>query len=123
MKSSNLRKQKSSDFSSLGTVRTGLTSEEIKRAFLDNLFFGMGRVPAAATPHDAYTALALTVRDRLLARSVRTAESAIEKGSRVVCYFSAEFLPGPHLANNLLNLNATEAAREAMTELGLDFDA
>lgn len=123
MKTSTLQSRKSSDFTSLGTVRSGLTSKEIRRAFLDNLFFGMGRVPAAATPHDQYTALALTVRDRLLGRSVQTAESAIEKGSRVVCYFSAEFLPGPHLANNLLNLDVMDAAREAMTELGLDFDA
>ena len=123
MKTSTLQSRKSSDFTSLGTVRSGLTAKEIKRAFLDNLFFGMGRVPAAATPHDQYAALALTVRDRLLGRSVQTAESAIEKGSRVVCYFSAEFLPGPHLTNNLLNLDVLDGAREAMAELGLEFDA
>src|SRR5687767_8334025 len=123
MKNSKFQSRKSSEFTTTEGVRTGLTAHDIKQAFLDNLFFGMGRVPAAATLHDAYTALALTVRDRLLRRSVQTAETAAEKGSRVVCYFSAEFLPGPHLANNLLNLGAMEAAREAMTELGLDLDA
>ena len=40
----------------------------------------------------------------------------------VVAYLSAEFLPGPHLANNLLNLGITEAAREAMRGLGYDLD-
>jgi glycogen phosphorylase len=103
-------------------VRTGLKTEDIKQAFLDNLFFAMGRVPSVATRHDAYTALALTVRDRLLKRSVSTAEMAGQKGKRIVCYFSAEFLPGPHLANNLLNLGVTEPARQAMSELGLSLD-
>src|SRR5688500_14816115 len=114
--------QKMSDFPPAEGVRAGLRAQDIKQAFLDNLFYGMGRVPAAATLHDAYSALALTVRDRLLRRSVETAESAAEKGARVLCYFSAEFLPGPHLANNLLSLGATDATRSAMTELGLDLD-
>ena len=42
--------------------------------------------------------------------------------ARRVAYLSAEFLPGPHLANNLLNLGITEAAREAMRGLGYDLD-
>ena len=33
-----------------GDVRTGLTVGDIKQAFLDNLFCGMGRVPMAANP-------------------------------------------------------------------------
>ena len=122
MKTSKLQSEKSCDLRTADSIRSGLSAEHFKDAFLDNLFFGLGRVPAAATLQDAYTALALTVRDRLLRRSVSTAESAVENAERVVCYFSAEFLPGPHLANNLLSLGATDAAREAMTELGLSLD-
>jgi starch phosphorylase len=39
-----------------------------------------------------------------------------------VCYLSAEYLLGPHLGNNLLNLGVLQEARQAMEELGLDFD-
>ena len=39
-----------------------------------------------------------------------------------MAYLSAEFLLGPHLANNVLNLGITEAAREAMSGLGYDLD-
>src|SRR5262245_37888957 len=115
--------RKSSEFISADNIRTGMTAADIKQAFLDNLLFGMGRPPAVATAHDAYTALALSVRDRMLRRCVHTMETAAEQDARVVCYFSAEFLPGPHLANNLLNLGITEPTRQAMTELGFDLDA
>src|SRR5690606_12277275 len=40
----------------------------------------------------------------------------------VVAYLSAEYLPGPHLGNNLNNLNITEETRQAMAELNLNLD-
>jgi starch phosphorylase len=122
MKTNKHTATKSTDLTSVDGVRTGLKAADIKQAFLDNLFFAMGRVPAAATQQDAYTALALTVRDRLLRRCVQTGETAVAQNARAVCYFSAEFLPGPHLANNLLNLGIMEETRQAMTELDLDLD-
>jgi hypothetical protein len=33
-------------------IRTGPRQEDIKQSYLDNLFYGMGRVPMAATPAD-----------------------------------------------------------------------
>jgi starch phosphorylase len=89
---------------------------------LDNLFCGLGRVPMAATRNDLYTALALTVRDRVLAQGVRTMETYCKQDARVVAYLSAEFLPGPHLANNLLNLGITEPTRQALSELGVNLN-
>ncbi|UCD49629.1 MAG: glycogen/starch/alpha-glucan phosphorylase [Phycisphaerales bacterium] len=103
-------------------IRTGSRVDDIKRSFLDNLFCGIGRVPRAATRNDLYTALALTVRDRVLKQGVRTLEAYTEQDARVVAYLSAEFLPGPHLANNLLNLGIMDQTRQAMTELGIDLD-
>jgi starch phosphorylase len=103
-------------------ARIGMGVAELKQSFLDNLFCSLGRVPMAASRNDRYVALALTVRDRLLAQGVRTLETYHDQDARVVAYLSAEFLPGPHLANNLLNLGITEQAREAMSELGMDLD-
>ena len=101
-------------------LRTGMSVADLRQAFIDNLLCGLGRAPLAATPHDIYTALALTVRDRVHKQGVRTMEALSEQEARVVAYLSAEFLPGPHLANNLLNLGIVEATREAITEFGLD---
>jgi starch phosphorylase len=38
----------------------------------------------------------------------------------VVCYLSAEFLTGPHLANNLINLGIYDETEQAMRQLGID---
>ena len=113
---------KSSELSPIAGARCGLSVADVKQSFLDNLFCGLGRMPVAATRNDAYTALALTVRDRVLNQGVRTLEAYEEQDARVVAYLSAEFLPGPHLANNLLNLGITEQTRQAMSELGLNLD-
>jgi glycogen phosphorylase len=112
----------SSELSSVASGCTGLSVADLKQSFLDNLFCSLGRVPMAATRNDAYTALALTVRDRVHKQGVRTMEAYAQQDTRVVAYLSAEFLPGPHLANNLLNLGITEPARQAMSELGMNLD-
>ena len=99
-----------------------LTPVAIKRAFLDNLFYVQGKFPALATRNDYYMALAYAVRDRMLQRWISTATAYTKQGSRTVCYLSAEFLVGPHLGNNLINLGIEEAVKRVVTELGLDFD-
>lgn len=113
---------KKSDRRPVADERTSLGRAGIKRAILDNLFYVLGKFPALATRHDYYLALAYTVRDRLLARWVSTASAYTEQGSRTVCYFSAEYLLGPHLGNNLINLGIEDDVRAAVAELDLDFD-
>ena len=83
----------------------------------------LGKFPALATKHDYYMALAYTVRDRLLRRWISTASAYTRDGSRTVAYFSAEFLLGPHLVNNLINLGIEKPVRDAIRELGLSFEA
>ncbi len=67
-------------------------------------------------------ALAYAVRDRMLQRWISTAAAYTKQGSRTVAYLSAEFLMGPHLGNNLINLGIFERRKECMTELGMNFD-
>ncbi len=102
--------------------RTGLTVETLKRAFLDNLFYVQGKFPGLATRNDYYMALAFTVRDRLLHRWINTASHYSTCGSRTVAYLSAEFLMGPHLGNNLINLGIYPQIQQAVAELDLDLN-
>ena len=103
-------------------TRTGLSKESLKNAYSDNLFYVQGRFHEAATPNDFYMAAAYTVRDRLLERWLKTAQVYKATSARTVCYLSAEFLLGPHLVNNMVNLGILDVAREAGAELGLDFE-
>ena len=96
--------------------------EGLKRGFLDNLLYVQGKFPRLATRNDYYLALAYTVRDALLQRWISTAAAYTQQGSRTVAYLSAEFLMGPHLGNNLINLGIYEQTRRAIGELKLDFD-
>ncbi|WP_448527531.1 glycogen/starch/alpha-glucan phosphorylase [Parathermosynechococcus lividus] len=102
--------------------RTGTSVETLRRAFMDNLFFVQGRFPEVATKNDHYLALAYTVRDRLLLRWLNSAKTYRDQFSRTVCYLSAEFLLGPHLGNNLINLGLYDAVAEAMQQTGLDLN-
>ena len=102
--------------------RTALTKEAIKNAFLDDLFYMQGKFPALATKNDYYMALAYAVRDRMLQRWISTAAAYTKHASRTVAYLSAEFLMGPHLGNNLINLGIFEPVKQCMTELGFSFE-
>ena len=98
----------------------GRENRKFTREFLRHLFYTKARTLETATPNDLYMALALTVRDQLLERWLHTVENYSKPGIRIVSYLSAEFLLGPHLENNLINLGIYDEARNAMKELGLD---
>ncbi len=107
---------------SLKGQRTAPGVDALAQSFLDNLFFVQGRSRDRATVNDLYMALAHAVRDRLVERWIETVLNYRAQDARVVCYLSAEFLTGPHLANNLINLGIYEEAAEAMRNLGLDLN-
>lgn len=104
-------------------TRTGMSPEALKRAFVDSMFFNQARYWRVATTHDLFMAAAYTVRDRMLERWIRTAEAYREVRARTVCYLSAEFLLGPQLGNNLINLGIVDSARKGARDLGIDIEA
>ena len=103
-------------------VRTGMQAATLKQAVMDHLRYSVGRLTTAATSHDYYHALALAVRDRMQQRWMNTTQTYFDLNSKLACYLSAEFLMGPHLGNNLMNLDIEQEARTALVELGLDLD-
>ncbi len=113
-------KNRASTAKSDSSEHAALDKESIKQDFVDNLFYVLGKFPSFATDQDRYQALSHAVRDRLLQRWVSTAATYSENATRTVAYLSAEFLLGPHLANNLINLGIYEATEQAIKELGLD---
>jgi glycogen phosphorylase len=104
-------------------TRTGMSAATLQQAVADNLMYLQARYPAIATTHNWYMALAHSIRDRMLERWVDSVKAYASRDVKVACYLSAEFLIGPQLGNNLVNLGVEENARVAMRELGQDLDA
>jgi glycogen phosphorylase len=117
---SKMGKEKMGKEPSLTDTGPGAAMQKFTWEFLRHLFYTQGRVLETATPNDLYMALAYTVRNQLLERWLHTVQHYSEPGVRIVSYLSAEFLLGPHLENNLINLGIYDQAREALEDLGLD---
>jgi len=104
-------------------IRIGYEVEEIRQAFLNNLYYVQARDCRTATLNDHYLALAYTVRDRMLARWMKSIETDLGADVRMVSYLSAEYLPGPHLANNMINLGICDVVEKALAGLDIDVHA
>jgi starch phosphorylase len=105
------------------SAKSAFDREAVKRAILEKLFYVRGKYPRLATETDYYMAVAYCVRDMLLHRWVNTAATYAEAQTRTVTYLSAEYLMGPHLGNNLVNLGIFDDMKAVVEEIGLDFDA
>ena len=93
---------------------------ELKRAFAYNIFYKQGVTTQTARINDYYLAVAYTLRDRMQHLFINSVEALLEKESKIVCYLSAEFLMGPHLHNNLVNLGLYDEFAQAADESGLN---
>jgi len=99
------------------------TLSDLAQAMRRHLAFSQAKSTSLATRHDHYRSLALAVRDRLLQAWVDTADTYTTAQVRTAVYLSAEYLLGPHLDNNLVNLGIRAEAEQACQELDLDLEA
>ena len=100
--------------------RTGMSDEALQRAYLDHLSYSLGKGAANSTPLDQFTALALTVRDRLTYRWAQTQETYSKADAKRIYYLSAEFLLGRALSNNLHALDLFDKAKRLLKTAGLE---
>ena len=87
-----------------------------------HLTHSIGRNPSGARLTDWRLALSLAVRDRIMEPWLRTAERISAEGRKRVCYLSMEFLTGRFLEDAIANLGLWDAAQEAASALGLEYD-
>ncbi|KRW74700.1 maltodextrin phosphorylase [Pseudomonas sp. TTU2014-096BSC] len=108
------------------TQESNLPSPDDIATFRENILrkltYAIGKDAGHASQLDWYEAVALATRDRMIDRWMdRTRETYRQNGKRVY-YLSLEFLIGRLLTDSLSNLGLLDIAREALAELGVDFD-
>ncbi|WP_297817059.1 glycogen/starch/alpha-glucan phosphorylase [uncultured Lactobacillus sp.] len=99
-----------------------ITKSEFRKSFerkLDNYFEDDYK---HASINELYIALCAVVRDGYAPQWRRTRILEAREKQKQVYYFSIEFLPGTLLKSNLLNLGWLDTVKEAISEMGLDFD-
>ncbi|KIM00100.1 Glycogen phosphorylase [Paramagnetospirillum magnetotacticum MS-1] len=94
----------------------------IKEAIGSHLLYTVGKEPINATARDWFMAAAHTVRDRVTEHWMPTLNRYYREDSKRVYYLSMEFLIGRTLVNSLINLGLYDTVRQAISELGQDFD-
>jgi glycogen phosphorylase len=97
----------------------GNDKESVRTSILRHLEYTLGELPRHVDGNwEPYVSLALAVRDRMVDNWIRTQESYYDQDAKRVYYLSLEFLMGRTLGNAMLNLDVTEACRQALTDLG-----
>ncbi|MGF6779563.1 glycogen/starch/alpha-glucan phosphorylase [Paraburkholderia sp. GAS334] len=99
------------------------TVDALRRSISNRLMYGVGKDAVTARPQDWLHAAALAVRDRLVARWMRTTRLQYEQDVKRVYYLSMEFLIGRTFTNALLALGIYDQVKEALHDLGVDMEA
>jgi len=100
-----------------------MSKEAIQVSLADHLIYTSSKYHINATTRDWYQTTANTVRDRLVERWMETMQRYYEQDAKRVYYLSLEFLMGRTLSNSTLNLEIDEPCKEALYELGQEFEA
>jgi starch phosphorylase len=103
-------------------VSSDLKLAPIKQALQQHLVFSSFKTSNAATPRDWYEAASYTVRDHVVERWVKTAESYYRDDPKRVYYLSLEFLIGRMLSNSALNLGINDELKAGLSALGRNLE-
>jgi len=102
--------------------RSSVTIESLKQSMLRYSRYSLGKEWEALTARERFIAISLAVRESIIEVMLRTEQAFERQGVKRIYYLSMEFLAGRALANNLLNLGIYDQCRDALSELGVDFN-
>jgi len=99
-----------------------ISGASMKEAILEHLKFSLAHLPENATPRDWWIATSKAVQDLAVEKMMATMSAHNAANTRRVYYLSLEYLMGRLLNANMFNAGVETHVREALSELGQDFD-
>jgi starch phosphorylase len=91
---------------------------DLKESFMAHLKYSLVKDKFSASKLDQYLSIALTVRDHLVEKWIRTQESYYVNNVKKVYYLSMEYLIGRSLTHNMINLDLQKECRQTIREIG-----
>ncbi|WP_337873020.1 glycogen/starch/alpha-glucan phosphorylase [Ignavibacterium sp.] len=104
------------------TDKEDVESFSISNQFAEHLEFTLVKDRITVTKEDAYYALSLAIRDRMVRRWLRTQREYHIKDPKRVYYLSLEYLMGRLLGNVLINLDYYDECREILKKDGYNLE-
>lgn len=95
---------------------------DIRRSLCWHVRYSLGKPGDDLCKHDTFTAVALTVRNRILDLMLETEKRYQQQDAKRLYYLSLEYLIGRSLTNNLINLGLYDLFRDALLEQGIDME-
>lgn len=104
------------------TDKEGADNYSLSNQFAENLEFRLVKDRITATGQDAFFALSLAVRDRLVRKWLRTQHQYNQQDVKRVYYLSLEFLMGRLLGNSLINMEYYDECYRILREDGYSLE-
>ncbi|MGE5811933.1 MAG: glycogen/starch/alpha-glucan family phosphorylase, partial [Ignavibacteria bacterium] len=104
------------------TGKEKMENYSLSNQFAEHLEFILVKDKFTVTGNDAYYALSLSIRDKLVRRWLRTQQKYKEEDVKRVYYLSLEFLMGKLLGNALINLNYYDECYNILRENGYSLE-
>ena len=99
-----------------------INKADLKASIVKELRRDFGKTLEEAHDYELYYAVSRAAMDYIVEKWYNTKKTYAIKQVKQAYYFSAEFLMGRYLGNNLINLKINEAVKETLKELGVDIN-
>lgn len=99
-----------------------INKADLKASIVKELRRDFGKTLEEAHDYELHYAVSRAAMDYIVEKWYNTKKTYAVKQVKQAYYFSAEFLMGRYLGNNLINLKINEAVKETLEELGVDIN-
>ena len=99
-----------------------INKNELKKSITRELRANFGKTIEEAHEYELYYAVSRAALEYVVEKWYNTKKTYAKKQAKQTYYFSAEFLMGRFMGNNLINLKINDVIRETLDEFGVDIN-